>query len=168
MRFNKGVTLSPPKNHDQRIKEIIDRIISEEIDSKDFIQGPTEEDLTIPRILPCLGSKTQKVAINTDKIDKKNVDFDWLFLRSSAPPQSTLGEYFGKSISVLKVKDNAVSAGGIAAKGFQVYCLPTRFRGTKNSWYRHEGEDALKDYSGNPEGKGKLHEFVQTNKSKFY
>ena len=168
MRFNKGRNFPEQENMEQRAKELIDKMLAEDLESQGFISGPSKEDLIVPRILPCLGNNTKKVPINTSQVDEDKISFDWLFLRSTAPPQKTLGKYFGKSISVLKVKDDATSAGGIAAQGFQVKCLPTRFRGTKGNWYRHEGEDALKNYDENRDGKGKLHDYVKKNKSKFY
>ena len=168
LRFNKGRALPEPKKREERIKEVIDKIFAEEMESQGFITGPSQEDLVVPRIVPCLGSSTKKVSVDTSKTKKDSVNFDWLFLRDTAPPRKLLRDFFGKNISILRVKDDKASAAGLAAQGLQVKCLPTRFRGTKDKWYRHEGEDALKNYEDDLDGKGKLHEYIGQNKSKFY
>ncbi|MEZ4752701.1 MAG: hypothetical protein R3A13_00045 [Bdellovibrionota bacterium] len=173
LRFNKGIVI-PPENElkTANFAKILKDIKVDPNLDLDSISPPlrdlTDDLKNIPRILPCIGSST-KVA-DVARFTKGKADggsFDWLFLRASAPEQD-YSKIFGKSVAVLRVSDSKATGETLTAASLSVNCLPTRFRGTKTHLYKHEGLDAIKNYDGNLNGSGKLHNEVSKEKNKFF
>lgn len=107
----------------------------------------------------CKESKTEKTPTGY-KPENKEEDvtvFDMLFIEKDSIPLDP-DEVFGRRVVVMPYDHKDPNGGAMAAKGVQVYCLPTRFRGTQRMVYRHQGLDAVKNYDQDANGEGELHE----------
>lgn len=103
----------------------------------------------------------KKAEKGTPKDDTENILYDLLVLREKDAPSDS-GIIFGTETRVVAYPENGdVSVLLEMLEPFKIECLPYRLRVTRSFYYRHKGEDALKNYDEKADGKGKLHELMK-------
>lgn len=112
------------------------------------------KQFAIPELPRCLRSHTDKTALKPKVTGReKEIISDFLFV---APTHATTNskEIFGESVEFIVYDSSKPSPFGLLAKNYQVSCLPYRVRSTGTFLFKHYGDDALKNFNGDPHGDG--------------
>lgn len=126
-----------------------------------LIAEQIEEENQFKPLSKCASSKTTKEKIGVVKGETGSLPVtDILFIQSELVPED-LDEVLGETVMVYSYYEDRDVQVHMAARGMNVNCLPTRFRSTSNYLFVDTGENALKNYSDNYHGSGKLHEFFK-------
>jgi hypothetical protein len=116
----------------------------------------------LPHISTCNKSSTEKIPIRGVPVSNEVIS-DYLYVHAGDVPLKPL-EAFGIETSVYVYtndKEDSVSQ-TIAGLVSQVGCLPYRSRLVAGALYISRGGDALKNYDGNPHGRGIMHTDMKT------
>lgn len=133
---------------DQYVNEIT---AEEEVAYKEDRKGERH-----PYIFPkCKESKTEVTRVGVKDHLREAVLQDRLYIKQGDVPMDP-ASIFGLTVQVVPVSiKDAPETHYVHGHGIE--CLPTRIRYTTNFAFRHEGRDAVKNYDGDPRGKGEIH-----------
>lgn len=125
----------------------------------DALQAQTRAELEMidnpPQLPECRESITQVNRFEDSGGGQSEVVMDMLFLAADQVPLDAK-EVFGEDVQIMPYATNASNPLAPAAASLGVTCLPYRVRVTSRAAYAHAGRDALKNYSEDPDGQGKL------------
>lgn len=116
---------------------------------------PTPEIYKPEELFPCTKNKT-----TSDKREGMSAGegLDLLFLNpDQIPPEAEV--VLGATVRIVPYTKE-VSLGTELAREFKVTCLPTRIRVVEAVLYRHEGENALRNFEKDPKF-GDVHPFLK-------
>lgn len=124
----------------------------------------------IPPLKPCAGSKVEKAdsGYSGNPSRSGQLKFDYLFIHNDdlGSLRSERSELFGSKVNIKIIAADQLGA-ETTARGFNVQCLPTRIRATRQTVYTLTGEPALRNYDRDPNGVGELHELMQEVAAKY-
>ncbi len=140
--------------HIKYMEENKERILQLAIDKLTEGQKAAQEQFTIPPLPKCLHSYTDKTELQPRvKGREKEIIGDFLFVTPKHATTSSK-EIFGDSVKLIVYDSSKPSPFGLLAKNYEVSCLPYRVRSTGTFLFKHYGEDALKNFNGDPHGEG--------------
>lgn len=115
----------------------------------------------------CRANKTvrKKAKVINEKI-KDRVLSDMLFIQKEYLPLKPQ-EAFGAITSVKPYWNDRSNSSSVMATQFNVPCLPYRIRITGSNSFAHFGKDAIRNYDGDPNGKGELRDYLFSDALKF-
>jgi hypothetical protein len=140
--------------HIELLESKMDEIIHTAQQNLKESQKQTLQQFTLPDLPRCLHSHTEKTALRPKVSGReKEVLGDFLFV---TPTHSTTNskEIFGESVELIVYDSSKPSPFGLLAKSYEVTCLPYRIRSTGTFLFKHYGEDALRNFNGDPHGDG--------------
>lgn len=136
-------------------KELIDAEIKRRMTIPEGKAYPTPEIYKPEELFPCTKNKT-----TTDRREGMSAGegLDLLFLDpEQVPPEAEV--VLGNTVRIVPYTKE-VSLGTELAREFKVTCLPTRIRVVEATLYRHEGENALRNFEKDPKN-GDVHPFLK-------
>lgn len=105
----------------------------------------------------CSSNKTTKFqGMGFGKLEQGTLIADILYIRKSSMPEDPT-EVFGPTVQIREYEPDPKSVNFNTALGMGVICLPYRIRITDSFTEKHEGKNALRNYSKDQLGKGFLH-----------
>lgn len=129
-----------------------------------------QPEIKIAPLKACTGSKTVKAdsGYSGNPSRSGQLRFDYLFIHTDdlGSLQSERSELFGSKVNFKIIAADQLGAEA-TARGFNVQCLPTRIRATRQTVYTLTGEPALRNYDRDPNGVGELHEMMQEVAAKY-
>jgi hypothetical protein len=107
----------------------------------------------------CEKNETKRVETHPD-MPESRVFFDEIYISQDLVPLDPQ-EVFGMEAVLIPYGPNEERGTFLRMKIDNVPCLPYRIRNTGRAQYYDSGLNALKNYDGDPAGKGKLHQFIE-------
>jgi hypothetical protein len=136
-----------------------------QIDREELIKEVTElleayvamvpKMMEIPKLSVCTEAKTVKrERKDFNRGDANDVLYDILYINEQSMPSFDL-EQLGDNIELSFYDPKKPNPLSYSARVLSVPCLPYRIRATGRNIFQHQGEDALKNYDDNPNGRGR-------------
>ena len=129
--------------------------------------GPAPTELPVwspePYTRPsrCQTNETKRVVWNEKASEPENeVLSDILFVEKGIVPLDPEGS-FGKTPRLMPYETPLSKGSLISMEIYAVPCVPYRVRMSNVAYYYDQGHNALKNYDGDPKGKGKLSDIIQ-------
>jgi len=157
IRGRDGVPFPDRKDIFPKVEVEIDEEYAMEVIGK-YLQNQleaTKKQLKLAPLPNCTESTTSKKERRFFTEDNEaKVTFDMLYLAPEQIPQS-YREFFGQGVMVRSYDPRRPDPFAYAARNSNVDCLPYRIRTTGRYVFRHKGDEALKNFDEDPNGKGK-------------